>query len=303
MKNNRYTLTPRISPRTWRIDPARVPLPVSRGALSGRFFEDHLAVISLILVLFIALISILAPVLAPYPRDKIDLDNISSGPSAEHVLGTDELGRDVFTRLIFGGRFTLLIAGGSVLVALVVGVMMGTLAGYFGGWVDQVVSAAVDVFLSIPVFLIVLILASLSSGRIWIIPLVIGGTSWMEPARLIRTGLLRLREEEFVEAAHSLGVSGWKKVFRHMLPPALSPVLVTATIGFSQAMLIESSLSFLGFGVQPPVPTWGNMLYNGQIFLRTSPLAAFAPGFLIFTVCLCFNFTGRGLKRVLVAGK
>lgn len=271
----------------------------SMRSFTSRFLGSGPATVSLMLLVLIALISALAPLLTPYGRDEIDLENIAAPPSAEHVLGTDELGRDLFARLLYGGRFTLVVAFASMMLAAAAGVLLGSAAGFFGGAVDRLVSALVDLFLSVPVFLVLLVAASASIGRIWIIPVVIAGTSWMETARLVRARFMQLREEGFVEAARSLGAGSGKIIFRHMLPQAMAQVAVAGAVGFANAMLVESSLSFLGFGVQPPIATWGNMLHNGRILLRTAPVSAFAPGFLIFIVCLCANYVGAGLKQAL----
>ena len=268
------------------------------GLFPGRP-RSRAASYALFSIALIVVVSVFAPLLTPYGRDAIDLNNILARPSLTHVFGTDELGRDVFTRLAFGGRFTLLVAFCSVMIATSAGLAMGALSGYYGGRVDGAVTAMVDLFLSVPPFLVLLVAAAFGGGRLWIIPLVIGGTSWMECARIVRAKVLTLKEEEFVEAARSIGVHDRVIVFRHILPHALPPVIVAATVGFAQAMLIESGLSFLGFGVQPPLPTWGNMLENSWIFLRRSPTAAIAPGFMIFFTCLCFNIVGDNLRRTL----
>ncbi|MCK4236732.1 MAG: ABC transporter permease [Candidatus Krumholzibacteria bacterium] len=288
---------------SYEIDPARIPVPRARSGYIAAFFEFRPATFSLILILLILVVSLLAPVFTPYERDTIDLDNILADPSCNHVLGTDELGRDVFTRLIYGGRFTLLVALLSVAIAVVLGVALGAAAGYLGGPADHFVTGAVDMFLSIPVFLVLLVAASAGGGRLWTIPVIIGVTSWMETARLVRAEFLSLRDENFVEAARSLGVRHITLVIKHILPHALPPVIVAATVGFAQAMLIESALSFLGFGVQPPLPTWGNMLQNAQTYIRKSHMAAFAPGFMILVTCLCFNFVGEGLRSALAREK
>ena len=274
----------------------------NRGFVA-RFFDDRPAVISLILVLLVILISVFAPLLTPFGSNDIDLEKIASKPSATHILGTDQLGRDLFARLLYGGRFTLLVAFFTVVIAVITGMIMGSIAGYFGGPVDRIVTAAINLFLSIPVFLVLLVAAAASRGQLWVIPVVIGGTSWMETARIVRSRFMQLREEEFVAAARSIGVADSRIIFKHILPQAVVPVTVSAVAGFASAMLMESSLSFLGFGVQPPIPSWGNMLYNAQALLRTSPVRAFAPGFLIFIVCLAFNFIGAGLKQALEPGR
>ncbi|MBN2071799.1 MAG: ABC transporter permease [Candidatus Krumholzibacteriota bacterium] len=266
------------------------------------FFDDRIAVISMILILFIITISAAAPLMTPYGCNDIDLDNISALPTAEHLLGTDDLGRDLFSRLLYGGRYTLLVAFLTVMISTLIGMIMGSLAGYFGGYADRIVSSLTDLFLSVPVFLVLMVLASFGRGHLWLIPLVIGGGTWMETSRVVRSRLIQLKEEEFVAAARLLGGADMKIIFKHLLPQAAMPVTVSAVVGFASAILIESSLSFLGFGVQPPVPSWGNMLHNAQMSLRVSPVSAFAPGFLIFMAALAFNFIGAGLKRSLAPG-
>ena len=251
------------------------------------------------MLILIITVSALAPLLGPWDRDAIDLDNISAQLSASHPLGTDQLGRDVMTRLLHGGRFTLMVAFLSVAVALLTGIILGGAAGWLGGAVDRTVSLTIDLFLSIPVFLVMLIAASAAGGKIWLIPLLIGSTSWMETARIVRSRFMQIREEGFVEAARAVGATGPWIVFRHMLPQASGSILVAAAAGLASAMLVESALSFLGFGVQPPVPTWGNMMQGAWMTLRISPLAAFAPGLMIFITCLGFNLLCEGYRRVL----
>ena len=265
----------------------------------GRLLSQRPAVYAGFLVALVTLLTILAPLFSPYGRDAIDLDEILSPPSPSHVLGTDELGRDLFTRILYGGRVTLLVAIASVVIATILGLGLGSAAGYFGGFWERFVTGAVDLFMSIPVFLVLLAVVSLGGRGIWFIPLVIGCTSWMETARVSRARLLSLRRSEFVEAARSLGLGDAALICRHMLPHAFPHVIAAATVGFAHAMLVESALSFLGFGIQPPVPTWGNMLQNAQILLRTSPAVAVAPGLMIFLMCISFNFIGEGLRKAL----
>jgi peptide/nickel transport system permease protein len=275
--------------------PARVsPRCGARG-----FAENRPAVYSLMLIALLVAATLLAPVMTPHGRDAMDLQSILAPPSAQHPLGTDELGRDVLARLLYAGRFSMLVAFCSVAIALAIGVLMGTIAGYFGRSADAAVTIAVDLFLSVPVFLVLLVVASAAGGRLWIIPLVIGGTSWMETSRVVRSLVLSLRDEGFVEAARAAGAKETSIIARHVLPQTLPSLVVSATVGFAQAMLVESALSFLGFGVQPPVPTWGNMLQNAAVFIREAPVAAFAPGFMIFVICLSFNQIGEGLRAML----
>jgi len=269
------------------------------SSLLRRLFQHERTRVAAILLVLILVSSLMAPLLSPYDCNTINLDRILVSPSVEHVLGTDEMGRDLFTRLLYGGRYSILIAFGSVLVSLLIGISVGCVSGYFGGLADRALTAAVDLFLSLPVFLVLLILGSLSGGRVWLLPVIIGSFSWMEIARIVRAEFVAIERREFVSAARSVGVGDFSLIFRHILPIALGPVVVSATAGLAQAMLAESALSFLGLGVQPPVPTWGNMLRNAQVFIQSSPTVAFAPGFLIFITCLSFNLIGEGLSEAL----
>ena len=261
----------------------------------------RLRTLAVILLCLIAGAALLAPLLSPFQRDEIDLDRIAAAPSPAHVLGTDSLGRDVLTRLLYGGRYTLLVAGLSVAVAACAGVVLGGAAGWFGGAVDRIVAGLVNLFLSIPVFLVLLVAAAAFGARLWTIPLLIGAMSWMETARIVRARFMQVRGEEFVAAARAAGAGAPRIVLRHLLPQAAPPVAVAATAGLANAMLVESALSYLGFGVQPPVPTWGNMLTGATLMLRSSPAAAIAPGLMIFVACFAFNMlfsaTGPGLAK------
>ena len=270
-----------------------------RKAGTGRFRSGAMIFWPAVMLAVIVAVSALAPLLSPWGRDAMDLGRVSAPPSPDHPLGTDELGRDVLTRLLYGGRFTLAVSFIAVAFAMAVGVLLGGAAGWLGGAVDRAVSLLIDLFLSVPVFLVMLLAASAAGGRIWLIPLLIGGTSWMETARVVRSRFRQIREEGFVEAARTAGATGPAIVLRHLLPQAAGAVLVAATAGLASAMLVESALSFLGFGVQPPVPTWGNMMHGAWAALRVSPAAAFAPGLMIFITCLGFNLLCEGYRRVL----
>ena len=272
---------------------------IRRRVGPSRLLGNGPAVYSMMLIALLIAVALLAPVLTPHARDALDLQSILAPPSAQHPLGTDELGRDVFARLLHAGRFSLLVAFCSVAIALAIGVLMGIAAGYFGRSADAAVTIVTDLLLSIPVFLVLLVVASAANDRLWLIPLVIGGTSWMETSRIVRSLVMSLREEGFVEAARAAGASDASIMVRHLLPQTLPSITVSATVGFAQAMLVESALSFLGLGVQPPVPTWGNMLQNASVFIREAPVAAFAPGFMIFVTCLAFNHIGEGLRTKL----
>lgn len=283
----------------WKIDPAKLPVKSRKEGFLKRFMSNRIAVVALIYIILISIVSLLAPFLSTYGRDEIDLQNISGSPSAVHLLGTDLLGRDTFTRLIYGARFSLFVALGSITIATLIGVVLGSLAGFFGGPVDHFVTAVIDVFLSIPVFLVLLVAASAFRGGLIVIPFVIGSVSWMETARIVRVQIQSIKRRGFVEASFTVGERGWIVALKHILPHVASSIAVSATIGFANVMLIESALSFLGYGVQPPVPTWGNMLDSARSVLRTAPMAAIVPGLMIFVTCLCFNLLGKGLKNTL----
>ncbi len=295
------------------VAPARPPFPkptpareiviepgsAGRPSSLGRFVAYRPGLYSLVLIGLVCVLALLAPVVAPHARDAMDLNLILAAPTPEHVLGTDDLGRDVLSRLIYAARFSMLVALSAVAIATAIGILMGTLSGYLGGRADAAVTIVMDLFLSVPVFLVLLVAASLGGGRLWVVPVIIGATSWVEPARIVRALVFSLKEEGFVAASRAAGAKDLGLVARHLLPQTIPSIIVSASVGFAQAMLAESALSFLGYGVQPPVPTWGNMLENAQVVIRQAPLAAFAPGFMIFITCLAFNYLGEGLRRAL----
>lgn len=280
----------------------RAPLSGGRGTARARFFSYRPAAYSLVLLAILLAVSIGAPLFAPHGRDEIDLDRMLASPSAHHPLGTDELGRDTLARIVYAGRYSLLVAVTAVAVAALIGTLAGAAAGFFGGAVDAAVCAAIDLFLSVPVFLVLLAAGAAAGGRLWVIPVVIGAASWVETARVVRSLVQSARASAFVEAALAIGAGRMRLLVRHLLPGAMPAVIVAATTGFAQAMIAESALSFLGFGVQPPAPTWGNMLQNAHLFIREAPAAALAPGLMIFTTCLAFHCAGEGLRRTLAAG-
>ncbi|MGO9619894.1 MAG: ABC transporter permease, partial [Desulfobaccales bacterium] len=227
-------------------------------------WRNRLAISGLALVLGLFAVALLAYWLAPYDPDFIDLKQVLMPPSPAHLLGTDTLGRDVLSRIIFGARVSLLVGFVAVGIATLIGVLVGALAGYYGGVLDQILMRLVDLMLCFPTIFLILAVIAVLGPNIWNIMAVIGLTSWMGVARLIRAEFLSLREREFVVAARALGASDARLIWRHLLPNALTPVMVSATLGVAGAILVESSLSFLGLGVQPPTPSWGNMLTMGK---------------------------------------
>jgi peptide/nickel transport system permease protein len=251
------------------------------------------------MIVSLVLLSLLAPWVAPYRFDQIDLTNRLSPPSWQHPLGTDELGHDVLTRLLYAGRVSLTVGFSAAVASALVGTGVGLLSGFYGGWVDQVLMRFVDVMLSIPDLPILIILSRYFGGSLGGIILVLVAFGWMGTARLVRGEVLRLKNLEFVLAARALGASNARIMWRHLVPNALGPVIVSATLSVGGAILTEAALSFLGIGIQPPQPSWGNMLQNAQDFIWRTPLLALWPGLMIFVTVLCFNFLGDGLRDAL----
>ena len=273
---------------------------LSQRALVWRRFRRHkLAMASLVALLLIGLAVALAPVLTPYNFSDQHLDRILQGPSAKHLLGTDQLGRDELTRLLYGGRVSLLVGLGVALVSAVVGTLAGAAAGYYGGRLDNFVMRLTDLFLSIPLLVLLIIASQATGGHILDIVLVVSLALWMFLARIVRGLFLSLREKEFVEAARAIGSSNARIIFRHMLPNALGVIIVNVTLTVAIAILTESLLSFLGVGIQPPTPTWGNMLEDGRSLMTIAGWLVWFPGLAILVTVLCVNFLGDGLRDAL----
>lgn len=258
--------------------------------------RQSMLVLGLGLVLIMSLAAVAAPLLAPYDPDALHLDAILAPPSSEFLLGTDRLGRDVLSRLLYGGRVSLWVGFVAVGISTIVGVTLGLVSGYFRGWVDEVVMRVVDVMLCFPSFFLILSVIAFLEPDLVNIMIVIGLTSWMGVARLVRAETLSLREREFVAAARLAGCSTARILWRHILPNALAPVLISATLGVAGAILVESSLSFLGLGVQPPDASWGNMLQDGKASLETAPWLSIYPGAAILLTVLGYNLLGESLR-------
>jgi peptide/nickel transport system permease protein len=273
---------------------------LSQRTLMWRRFRRHkLAIASLVTLVVIGLATLLAGVLSPYEYSEQHLDQILQGPSAEHLLGTDQLGRDELTRLLYGGRISLLVGLGVALVSGVIGTLVGVAAGFYGGRLDNAVMRLTDLFLSIPLLVLLIIASRATGGSIRDIVLVLSLALWMFLARIVRGLFLSLREKEFVEAARSIGASNRRIIFRHMLPNALGVIIVSITLTVAIAILTESLLSFLGFGIQPPTPTWGNMLEDGRPQMTYAPWLVWFPGLAILITVMCVNFLGDGLRDAL----
>jgi peptide/nickel transport system permease protein len=273
---------------------------LSQRTLMWRRFRRHkLAMASLVVLLLIGLATILAGVLTPYGYAEQHLDQILQGPSAKHLLGTDQLGRDELTRLLYGGRISLLVGLGVALVSGVIGTLVGVAAGFYGGRLDNAVMRVTDLFLSIPLLVLLIIASRATGGQTRDIVLVLSLGLWMYLARIVRGLFLSLREKEFIEAARSIGASNRRIIFRHMLPNAIGVIIVNLTLVVAIAILTESLLSFLGFGIQPPTPTWGNMLEDGRPQMTYAAWLVWFPGLAILLTVLCVNFLGDGLRDAL----
>lgn len=263
----------------------------------ARFRRNKMAMAGLALVLGMFAVSLAAPWLAPYDPGHIDLKAVLMPPSPDHPLGTDTLGRDVLSRIIYGSRVSLKVGLVAVGLATLIGLIIGAMAGFYGGWVDFWLMRLVDLMLCFPSFFLILAVIAVLEPSIWNIMVVIGLTSWMGVARLVRAEFLSLREREFVVAARALGASDWRIMVRHMLPNALAPVMVYATLGVAGAILTESALSFLGLGVQPPTPSWGNILTAGKDNIEIAWWLSLFPGLAILITVMSYNLLGEGIRE------
>ncbi|MGB9627125.1 MAG: oligopeptide ABC transporter permease [Thermodesulfobacteriota bacterium] len=265
-----------------------------------RYFKrNRLAVGGSLVILLTFLVAGLAPIIAPHDPGKTDVSLKLKPPSSEHYLGTDQLGRDVFSRMLYGSRVSLSVGFVAVAISILIGILVGALAGYYGGWVDSVLMRFVDVMLCFPSFFLILTVVALLGPSLFKVMLVIGITSWMGTSRFVRAEFLSLRERDFVQAAKALGVRDRRIIFRHILPNALAPVFVTATLDVATAILVEAGLSFLGFGVQPPAPSWGNILTEGRTYIFDAWWLTLFPGLAILVTVLSFNLLGEGLRDAL----
>ncbi|OQY22282.1 MAG: peptide ABC transporter permease [Desulfobacteraceae bacterium 4572_35.2] len=263
-----------------------------------RILHNKMALAGGLMVCLMFVLAIMAPLIAPDPGF-VDISRQLQPPSVASWLGTDDLGRDVFSRIAYGARISLLVGFVAVGIATAVGIVLGAIAGYYGGWVDIVVMRFVDIMLCFPSFFLILAVIAFLEPSIWNIMIIIGLTGWMGVARLVRAEFLSLREREFVLAIRSLGASDARIILRHILPNALSPVLVSAALGIAGAILTESALSFLGIGVQPPTPSWGNMLIAGKQTLGTAWWLSVFPGLAILITVLGYNLLGEGVRDAL----
>ena len=264
-----------------------------------RFVAHRLAVASMAVLLLLVVLVLVGPVLSPYSPEHTNLNLRYEPPSLAHAMGTDSLGRDLLTRIMFGGRVSLTIGVLAMTVAITLGVLVGGLAGFYGGVADVVLMRFVDMMLSFPRLFLLILFSVFLGGRFLTVVLLLGGLSWMGVSRLIRASFLSLKERQYVEAARALGVPDLQIMLRHMLPNALAPIIVAATLGIATAIIAESTLSFLGLGIQPPTPSWGNMLKDAQTDMVVAPWTAVFPGLAIFVAVVAINFIGDGLRDAL----
>ena len=279
-----------------------------------RFGRHRLALVGMTVLIALTLSTLLGPLVYHHRINDIDFAVSLQGPSLAHPLGTDDLGQDLLARMLYGGRVSMAVGFVAMLIAILLGTAIGAIAGYCGGWVDHMLMRLTDLFIALPPLPLLLLVVYLfrdtmrrlfnpEFGIFLLMVLVIGGLRWMQPARLVRAAFLSLKEQEFVEAAVALGTPPLRMVLRHMLPNALSPVIVAASLGVGAAILAESSLSFLGLGFPPDMPTWGRLLFDAKDHLDSAPHWALAPGIMIFLVVLSINYVGDGLRDALDARK
>jgi len=264
-----------------------------------KIIENRLALLGLIIVISLFSVAVFAPVISPHDYKNIDVKNILMPPSTNHFFGTDDLGRDVFSRMIWGARISLAVGFVSVGISTLIGITLGALAGYYGKYTDMIIMRFVDIMLCIPGFFLILAVIAFLGPNIFNIMIIIGLTSWMGVARLVRAEFLSLKEREFVLSAKASGASNFRIIFTHILPNALAPVFISAVLGVAAAVLLESSLSFLGLGIQPPTPSWGNILTDGKSNIEIAWWLSVFPGLAILITVLGYNLLGEGLRDAL----
>ncbi len=264
-----------------------------------RFRSNRIALIGGLVVVLLFLVSFLAPFLTPYQPDTIDAYRVLTPPSMSHWMGTDELGRDVLTRVLYGARISLKVGFVAVGIAMLIGTAVGLIAGFYGRWIDSVLMRFVDIMLCFPTFFLILAVIALLEPSIGYIMLVIGITGWMGVARLVRAEVLSIKERDYIMAARAMGASDLRIICRHILPNAAAPILVTAALGVAGAILTESALSFLGIGVLPPTPSWGNILTSGKDYIEFAWWLSLFPGLAILVTVLAYNLLGEGIRDAL----
>ncbi len=254
-------------------------------------------IIGITIIAIFSLVAVLAPVISPYDPAEIDRDSLLVAPSAKHLMGTDSLGRDLFSRIVFGARISLSIGIIAVGISTIIGIILGSIAGFYGRWVDSLIMRFVDIMLCFPTFFLILAVVAIVGPSIFNIMVIIGLTSWMGTARLIRAEILSLKEREFIQAARAIGASHLRIILRHLIPNGIAPVLVSIVLRIAYVILMESGLSLLGLGVQPPTASWGNILIEAKSTLGLAWWLTLYPGLFIFITVLGFNLIGEGLRH------
>jgi ABC-type dipeptide/oligopeptide/nickel transport system permease subunit len=271
---------------------------LTRDALR-RLRRNKLAVAAGVTVALLGLLALFADALAPYPYTKTNFDRLAEGPSADHWLGTDQVGRDLLSRLIHGARISMLVGLGAQVIVVLIGVPIGALAGYLGGRTDALLTRFIDVMYAFPRLLFVILVMSMLGAGLANIFIAIGLTGWVGIARQTRAQVLALKQREFVEAARALGVGSGRRLLRHVLPNALTPIVVVVALGIPEAIFTEAALSFIGVGINPPTPSWGQMVGEGQQYLRSAWHLCVLPSIAIALTMLAFTFLGDGVRDAL----
>ncbi len=276
-----------------------LPRRSERSRAWRRFKANRMAVIAGAFIILLCLMAIFADTIVPHDPLEIHSGKRGVGPSSEHLMGFDHVGRDLFSRVIYGSRVALIVGLGVSSIAVIIGVMVGVTAGYFSGWPDSLLSRLTDTLMAFPIIALLILLASIVGPSLITTVVVIGVTGWAIYARVVRAQVLSLKKQEFVVAALAIGASDWRIIFRHILPNVLAPVIVLVTLGVGTIIILEAALSFLGLGIQPPTPSWGGTLSHGRAFILLFPHIAMAPGIMIVLTVLAFNLLGDGLRDAL----
>ena len=264
-----------------------------------KIIKNPLALSGLIIIFTILILAIFASVIAPYDPNYININSILLGPSIHHFMGTDGLGRDVFSRMLYGAQISLLVGFVAVGISTLIGIILGSIAGFYRGWVDSMIMRFGDIMLSIPTFFLILAVIAFLTPSIWNIMIVIGLTSWMGVTRLVRAEFLSLRRREFILASETMGASDFDIITKHLLPNSITPIIVSSVLGIASAVLVESGLSFLGLGVQAPTASWGNILTDGKEYIQFAWWLSLFPGLAILITVLGYNLLGEGLRDLL----
>jgi peptide/nickel transport system permease protein len=293
--------TTRIEKATSSVVMEKTPATVKpqRRSVWSRLFQNKIATVSLIVLVLVHIMVFIGPFFWTIDPEKIDPANTLASWTAKHPLGTDDLGRDVLTRMLHGGRITLLVGFTSMVVTVVLGGMIGAIAGYFGRWIEVILMRLTEAMMAIPSFFLALVALTVLGKTPVMIVLVIAFTSWMEIARIVYGETMKWKTQEFVEASIASGASSFRTLFAHVIPQVIPTIIVSSTLGVAWSILTESAISYLGLGIQPPTPTWGNMLQNAQQFIWTAPVLGVLPGLAITFIVLAYNFLGDGLRDAL----